>query len=105
MKTGQVTYAVRDTEIDGKQIRQGDYMGIGDTAILSAGTDEQAVTLDMAEQMIDEESALVAIYYGEDASKEKAENYARMIVEAHPGLEVEVNAGGQPIYYYIVSVE
>ncbi len=105
VKTGQVTYAVRDTEIDGKQIRQGDYMGIGDTAILSAGTDEQAVTLDMAEQMIDEESALVAIYYGEDASKEKAENYARMIVEAHPGLEVEVNAGGQPIYYYIVSVE
>ncbi len=105
VKTGQVTYAIRDTEIDGRQIHQGDYMGIGDTSILSAGTDKKAVTMEMIEQMIDEESSLVSIYYGEEAKEEEALTVSGLITAKYPDLEVEVHAGGQPIYYYIISVE
>ncbi len=105
VRTGQVTYAVRDTEIDGKEIHQDDYMGIGDKTILSVGTDKKAVTMEMIEAMIDEDSALVSIYYGEEATEDEAMEFSDMITEKYPDLEVEVNAGGQPIYYYIVSVE
>ena len=105
IKTGQVTYAIRDTEIDDKEIHEGDYMGIGDASILSVGRDIKAVTMDMLEQMIDEDSALVSIYYGADGDEEEAEKFSNLIMAKHPDLEVEINEGGQPIYYYIVSVE
>ena len=105
VKTGQVTYAVRDTEIDGKTIKQDDYMGIGDKTILSVGTDLKAVTLEMVDEMIDDESAIVSIYFGSDSSEEDAEELASIIQEKYPDLEVEVNDGGQPIYYYVISVE
>lgn len=105
VKTGQVTYAVRDTEIDGKTIKQDDYMGIGDKSILSVGTDLKATTLEMVDQMIDDESSIISIYYGEDASEEDAEELASIIEDKYPDLEVEINIGGQPIYYYIISVE
>ncbi len=105
VKTGQVTYAVRDTVIDDKEIRQGDYMGIGDKTILSAGRDLEAVTLEMTESMIDDDSAIVSIYYGEEASKEGADAIAEKILEKHGDLEAEVQYGGQPIYYYLLSVE
>ena len=105
VKTGQVTYAVRDTEIDDKTIHQGDYMGIGDKTILSVGADKKEVTMDMIDQMIDEDSALVSIYYGDEATEEEAMEFSDQITEKYPNVEVEVNPGGQPIYYYIVSVE
>lgn len=105
VKTGQVTYAVRDTVIDDREIHQDDYMGIGDKTILAAGRDLEQVTLEMAECMIDEESAIVSIYYGEDVSQEAAEAIAEKISEKHAELEVEVQSGGQPIYYYLISVE
>ena len=105
VKTGQVTYAVRDTEIDNKTIHQGDYMGIGDKTILSVGADKKEVTMDMIDQMIDEDSALVSIYYGDEATEEEAVEFSDQITEKYPDVEVEVNPGGQPIYYYIVSVE
>ena len=105
VKTGQVTYAVRDTEIDDKTIHQGDYMGIGDKTILSVGADKKEVTMDMIDQMIDEDSALVSIYYGDEATEEEAVEFSDQITEKYPDVEVEVNPGGQPIYYYIVSVE
>lgn len=105
IKTGQVTYAVRDTEIDDKEIHQGDYMGIGDKTILSVGTDRRAVTLDLIEQLIDEESSLLSIYYGKEAEQTEAEEFSKLITAKHPELEVEINSGGQPVYYYIVSVE
>ena len=105
VKTGQVTYAVRDTEIDAKTIKQDDYMGIGDKTILSVGTDLKAVTLEMVDEMIDDESAIVSIYFGSDSSEEDAEELASIIQEKYPDLEVEVNDGGQPIYYYVISVE
>ena len=105
VKTGQVTYAVRDTEIDGKTIKQNDYMGIGDKSILSVGQDLKATTLEMVDEMVDEDSAIVSIYYGEDVSEEAAEEIAAVIEEKYPDVEVEINNGGQPIYYYVISVE
>ena len=105
VKTGQVTYAVRDTVIDDKEIRQDDYMGIGDKSILSVGTDLAATTLDMVSQLVDEDSAIVTIYYGEDMTEEDANAIAEQIEANHPDVEVEVQFGGQPIYYYLISVE
>ena len=105
VKTGQVTYAVRDTVIDDKQIRQGDYMGIGDKTILSVGTDMEAVTKDMVAQMLDEESSIICIYYGDETDEEAANKLAEDIQEDNPDVEIEVHFGGQPIYYYVISVE
>ena len=105
VKTGQVTYAVRDTEIDGKTIKQDDYMGIGDKSILAVGKDLKQTTLEMVDAMVDEDSAIVSIYFGSESSEEKAEEIASAIEEKYPDVEVEVNDGGQPIYYYAISVE
>ena len=105
VKTGQVTYAVRDTEIDGKTIKQNDFMGIGDKSILSVGTDLRATTLEMVDAMVDEGSAIVSIYFGSDSDEDSANELAAAIEEKYPDVEVEVNDGGQPIYYYVISVE
>lgn len=105
VKTGQVTYAVRDTEIDGKTIKQNDFMGIGDKNILSVGTDLRATTLEMVDAMVDEDSAIVSIYFGSDSDEDSANELAAAIEEKYPDVEVEVNDGGQPIYYYVISVE
>ena len=105
VKTGQVTYAVRDTEMDGFEIKENDFMGIGDKTILAAGTDKKTVTLEMIDKMVDEDSAIVSIYYGSDVSEEEASEIAEAIEEKYPDVEVEINNGGQPIYYYVISVE
>ena len=105
VKTGQVTYAVRDTEIDGKTIKQNDFMGIGDKSILSVGTDLRATTLEMVDAMVDEDSAIVSIYFGSDSDEDSVNELAAAIEEKYPDVEVEVNDGGQPIYYYVISVE
>ena len=105
VKTGQVTYAVRDTEIDGKVIKQNDFMGIGDKEILSVGTDLKATTLEMIDAMVDEDSAIVSIYYGAESNEADAEAIGAVIGAKYPDDEIEVNNGGQPIYYYVISVE
>ncbi len=105
VKTGQVTYAVRETSIDGHEIKQGDIMGIGDKSILSVGTDLQETTKDMISKMVDDESELISIYYGAEATKEQAEEIVSYIEDTYPDLEIELQMGGQPIYYYVVSVE
>lgn len=105
VKTGQVTYAVRDTVIDDKEIHEGDYMGIGDAGILAVNTDIQTVFLDMIAEMVDEDSAIVSIYYGADVTEEDAEALAAAVGEKFADLEVELQMGGQPVYYYIASVE
>ena len=105
VKTGQVTYAVRDTEIDGFQIRENDYMGIGDKSILAVGTDMNTVTLEMLDRMIDEDTEMVSIYFGSESSEDDATVIADAIEEKYPDVDVEVNDGGQPIYYYVISVE
>ncbi len=105
VKTGQVTYAVRDTMIDDKEIKMGDYMGIGDAGILTVGKDMEAITLGMVDAMCDEDSELISIYYGCDVEEDDAEVLCKKIEAAHPGCDVELQYGGQPIYYYVVSVE
>lgn len=105
VKTGQVTYAVRDTVIDDKEIKENDYMGIGDKSILSVGQELKATVIDMLSQMIDEDSAMVSIYYGEEATEEDANEIASLVEEQYPDVEVDVQFGGQPIYYYVISVE
>ena len=104
VKTGQVTYAVRDTVIDDKEIKQGDYMGIGDKSILAVGKDIKSTTEDMVAEMIDEESAIICIYYGEEVTEE-ANALGAALEEKYPEVEVEIHFGGQPIYYYVISVE
>ncbi|MBD5547428.1 MAG: DAK2 domain-containing protein [Lachnospiraceae bacterium] len=105
VKTGQVTYAVRDTVIDDKEIKQGDYMGIGDAGILSVGSDVSDVTYHMVQEMMDDDLELISIYYGEDVTEEAAESLKARIAEAFPSCDIELQYGGQPIYYYIISAE
>ena len=105
VKTGQVTYAVRDTQIDDKVIHMNDIMGIGDKGIQAVGSEIDATTLELVATMVDEDSELISIYYGEDVSEETANELAAAIEEAYPDVDVEVNYGGQPIYYYLLSVE
>jgi len=105
IKTGQSTYAVRDTVIDDKEIREGNIMGIGDDGILSVGEDIADTTVDMIREMVDEESEIVSLYYGSDVTEDDANELAKKVEEALPDVEVEVYPGGQPIYYYIASVE
>lgn len=105
VKTGEVTYAVRDTKIDGVEIKSGDIMGIGDNGILAVGSDVSDVVMKMLEKITDEDSELISIYNGSDYSDEAAEALCERIQEAYPDVDVEVNDGGQPIYYIILSVE
>ena len=105
VKTGQVTYAVRDTKIDDKEIHLGDIMGIGDDGILAVGKEIQETALAMMEELVDEDSEIIGIYYGEEVSEEDAQALGDKIAEKYPDAEVEVHYGGQPIYYYVVSVE
>ena len=105
VSTGEVTYAVRDTVIDDKEIRKGDYMGIGDEGILAVGGDIGSVARDTISGMIGDESELISIYYGSDVEEEEAEAFRGQIAESYPECDIELQYGGQPIYYYIVSVE
>ena len=105
VKTGQVTYAVRDTHIDDKEIKEGNIMGIGDHSILAVGEDIAEITKETIGLMIDEDSELISVYYGEDITEEDAHALGDELQEQYPDCEVEVYEGGQPIYYYVVSVE
>lgn len=103
--TGQITYAVRDTRIEDKEIHEGDIMGIGDKGILAVGSGKENVAVATVNAMMTDDAEVISIYYGCDASEEKAEALAAVLEEKYPDCEVEVNNGGQPIYYYIISVE
>ena len=105
VKTGQITYAVRNTTIDNKEIRENDIMGLGDHSILSVGNNIEAVALETIEAMMTEEAELISIYYGSDMEQEAAENFAAKVEEKYPEVDIELHSGGQPIYYYIISVE
>lgn len=105
IQTGQVTYAVRNTSIDGHEIHEGDIMGIGDSGILAVGSEIEETTLEMLKKMMQEESELISIYYGQDVTEEDASRLRDKIEELYPDCETELNCGGQPIYYYLMSVE
>ncbi len=103
--TGEVTYAVRDTVIDDKQIHEGDYMGIGDEGIISVGQKMEDVTFEMLKGLMSEELELISIYYGADVDEETAESLRKRVANEYPNCDIELQAGGQPVYYYIVSAE
>ncbi len=105
VKTGQVTYAVRDTVIDDKEIRKDDFMGIGDQGILAVGTSMKDVTMEMIAEMVDDDSELISIYYGAEIEEADAEAIGAEIEKAYPSCDIELQFGGQPIYYYVISVE
>ena len=105
VKTGQVTYAVRDTHIDDKEIHEGDIMGICDSGILAVGKDLEETTKELIANLVDEDSELISIYYGEEVSEEDAEKFTEEITELYPDVDVDIQFGGQPIYYYVLAVE
>ena len=105
VKTGQVTYAVRDTRIDDKEIHKDDIMGIGDSGILSVGKDIAETTKEMLAELVDDESGMISIYYGADVSEEDAKKLTAEIEELYPDVDVDTHLGGQPIYYYVIAVE
>lgn len=105
VKTGQVTYAVRDTHVDDKEIHEGDIMGIGDKGILAVGTEVEATAKEMLAELVDEDSELISLYYGEEVSEEEAEKFAAEVEELYPDVDVDFHFGGQPIYYYVMAVE
>ena len=105
VQTGQITYAVRDTRIDDKEIHEGDIMGIGDSGILAVGSGREEVAAATVDAMMTEDAEVISIYYGADTSEEDAESLASSVEEKYPDCEVELSRGGQPIYYYIISVE
>ena len=105
VKSGQVTYAVRDTSLDGKDIKQGNIMGIGDKSILAVGTNIKETTIELIKCLAGEASELISLYYGQEISEEDANSLADIIMEQYPSMDVEVHYGGQPIYYYVLSVE
>ena len=105
VKTGQVTYTVRDTHIDDKEIHEGDIMGIGDSGILAVGKELEETTKELIANLVDEDSELISIYYGEEVSEEDAEKFTEEISELYPDVDVDIQFGGQPIYYYVLAVE
>lgn len=105
VKTGQVTYAVRDTHVDDKEIHEGDIMGIGDKGILAVGTEVEATAKEMLAELVDEDSELISLYYGEEVAEEEAEKFAAEVEELYPDVDVDFHFGGQPIYYYVMAVE
>ena len=105
VKTGQVTYAVRDTKIDDKEIHEGDIMGIGDAGILAVGQSVEDTTKEMLAELVDEDTELISLYFGQDVLEEDAERFAGEVEGLYPDIDVDVHSGGQPIYYYVLSVE
>ncbi|MDE6938592.1 MAG: DAK2 domain-containing protein, partial [Lachnospiraceae bacterium] len=105
VKSGQVTYAVRDTHIDDKEIHEGDIMGIGDSGIMAVGKGVEETTKELLGQLVDEDSELISLYYGEEVKEEAAERFIAEIGELYPDVDVDAHYGGQPIYYYVLAVE
>lgn len=105
VKSGQVTYAIRDTVIDGREIKQGNIMGLGDKTIHCVGDDIKKTTIELISSLVDDESELISLYYGVGVTDEEADEICDELVNLYPDLDVEVHYGGQPIYYYLLSVE
>lgn len=105
VKTGQITYAVRDTMIDNIEIHKDDIIGLGDKGMLADGTDINDVAFETVCKMMSEDSELIGIYYGQEIDEARANELCDRLSEEFPSVDVEVNAGNQPVYYYFLSVE
>ena len=100
-----MTYAVRDTHIDDKEIHEGDIMGIADQGIVAVGESVEKVSLEMLQTLVDEDTSLISLYYGEDVQEEDASKLAEEVEALYPEIDIDLHLGGQPIYYYVMSVE
>ena len=105
VSTLQITYSIRDTQIDDIAIHEGDIMAVGDKKILAAGADKNSVILDGLDKLVNDDSELISIYYGSDSNEDEANELSDILSEKYPDCDIEVNCGGQPVYYYIISVE
>ncbi len=105
VKTGQVTYAVRDSNFDNQQIQEGDFMGLSNGTIMTVGKDIETVTQDLLKHMVDEDDEIITLLYGKDATEETTNQILAFLEDTYPDIEVELLDGGQPLYYYIISVE
>ena len=105
VKSGAVTYSIRDTVLQGVEIKQGDIMGIGDSGIMNTGAQVMATTVNLVDELLDDSSELVTLYYGKETTEDEANLIADKIMKQHPDVDVEVHYGGQPVYYYYLSVE
>lgn len=105
VRTGQITYAVRDTSVNGKEIRQGDYMGIDDTGIVAVSSHKDRTVLETVEAMVDEDTELLSIYYGCETDRKDAQALKEKIQGKYPSIDIELQDGGQPVYYYLLSAE
>ncbi len=104
-RPGTVTYAIRDSEYNGVQIKQGDYIGLHNGAIEYSGQSVHDVAIEMMKAIVTEDDELITVYYGSDTSKEDAEALTAEMMEQYPDCDVECHMGGQPLYYYLISVE
>ena len=105
VKNGQVTYAVRNTVINDVEVKEGNIIGLGEGKLLSAGDDIDEITTQLVESLVDEDSAIITLFYGEDIQEEQAEALRESLEEKFEDIDIELYYGGQPIYYYLVSVE
>ena len=105
VQTGMITYAIRDSQFYGKQIHEGDILGIQEDDVVACGKDVAEISLELLERMVDDTMEIITLYYGEDVTGEQAEALCSMLEEKYPDCDVQANAGGQPLYYYIFSVE
>ncbi|EPZ60177.1 dihydroxyacetone kinase family protein [[Clostridium] sordellii ATCC 9714] len=105
VKSGQVTYAVRDTVMNDIEVKEGNFIGIGESKLLSAGESKEEITLKLIESLVDEDSAIITLFYGEDVTEEEANSFKEILEEKYEDIDIELYYGGQPIYYYLISVE
>ena len=105
VKSGQVTYAVRDTVMNDIDVKEGNYIGIGEGKLLSAGENKEEITLGLIEKLADEDTAIITLFYGEDVTEEEANQFKEQVEEKYEDIDVELYYGGQPLYYYLISVE
>ena len=105
VKSGQVTYAVRDTVMNDIEVKEGNFIGIGESKLLSAGENKEEITLKLIESLVDEDSAIITLFYGEDVTEEEANSFKEILEEKYEDIDIELYYGGQPIYYYLISVE
>jgi DAK2 domain fusion protein YloV len=105
VRSGQVTYAVRDTVMNDIEVKEGNFIGIGEGKLLSAGENKDEITLGLIEKLVDEDSAIITLFYGENVTEEEANEFKSILEEKYEDIDVELYYGGQPIYYYLISVE
>ena len=105
VKSGQVTFAVRDTVMNDVEVKEGNIIGIAESKLMDAGEGVDTITTSLVEKLVDEDSAIVTLFYGEDVTEEDANKLRDELEEKFEDIDIELYYGGQPLYYYLISVE